>query len=318
MQPADPRDRLDKLVVYLLARAGRVESRAAVQRWIEHGSVLVDGAPARASASVPAGASLEVRPEPPPATIAEPDASIALRVVYQDPHLVVVDKPAGLVVHPARGHEAGTMVNALLALGGFERAGADPRDPEGHLRPGIVHRLDKDTSGLLVVARDPPTREALKALFARHVIEREYVAIVAGAADDATIDAPHARHPSDRKRFTSRAGSGRRAVTHVRVLERFDGATLVACRLETGRTHQIRVHLAEQAGTPVLGDALYGRRPKEPEVAAIGAELGRQALHARVLGFVHPATGAAMRWESPLPEDMTRALVTLRATRSST
>lgn len=313
--PGDPRDRLDKLVVALLGRAGRVESRAAVQRWIEHGRVLVDGRPARASAPVTAGARVEVSPEPPPATAAEPDASIPLVVVFEDAHLVVVDKPAGLVVHPARGHERGTLVNALLGRGGFERACADPRDPAGHLRPGIVHRLDKGTSGLLVVAKDAPTREALKVLFAAHAIEREYVAIVAGEARDATYDTLHARHPTDRLRFTSRTEAGRRAVTHVRVLERFPRAALVACRLETGRTHQIRVHLAERAGTPILGDPLYGRPPGDPALRALADALGRQALHARVLGFVHPATGEPVRWTSPPPADMERCLAALRQAR---
>ena len=286
-----------------------------MQRWIDHGRVLVDGRPARASAAVPSGARVEVRPEPPPASSAAPDASIALDVVFEDAHLLVVNKPAGLVVHPARGHEAGTLVNGLLARGGFERAAADPRDPAGHLRPGIVHRLDKGTSGLLVVAKDAPTREALKALFARHDVEREYAAIVVGEARDAIFDTLHARHPTDRLRFTSRAETGRRAVTYVRVVERLDGATLVACRLETGRTHQIRVHLAERAGTPVLGDPLYGKPPKSAILRALAAQLGaasQNALHARVLGFVHQATGAAMRWESPLPAVMERCLDALR------
>jgi len=310
---ADPRDRLDKLIVRLLAAAGRVESRAAVQRWIDHGRVLVDGKPARASTPVGTGARIEVTPEPPPATTAEPDASITLTVVYEDASLVVIDKPAGLVVHPAKGHERGTLVNALLGRGGFERAAADPRDPAGHLRPGIVHRLDKGTSGLIVVAKDAPTREALKALFARHDIEREYVAIVVGTARDATIDTLHARHPTERLRFTSRTESGKRAVTHVRVLERFAGATLVACTLETGRTHQIRVHLAEQMGTPVLADPLYGKAPREGKLRAPAEGLGRQALHARVLGFVHPATGESVRWESALPADVGAVLAALRA-----
>lgn len=286
-----------------------------MQRWIEHGRVLVDGKPGRASAAVPAGARVEVDPEPPPATTAEPDPSIALDVVYEDAHLVVIDKPAGLVVHPARGHERGTLVNALLGRGGFERAGADPRDPAGHLRPGIVHRLDKGTSGLLVVAKDPPTREALKALFAKHAIEREYVAIVVGVPTEGTIDTLHARHPTDRLRFTSRTDTGRRAVTHVRVLERFEGAALVACRLATGRTHQIRVHLAERAGTPILGDPLYGRSPKSAPLKALAEQLGRQALHARVLGFVHPATGESVRWESAMPADMERVVGALRGPR---
>ncbi len=313
--PGDPRDRLDKLVVTLLSRAGRKESRAAVQRWIEHGHVLVDGHPARASSAVPEGARIEVSPELPPATTATPDPTIAIRVVYEDAHLLVVDKPAGLVVHPARGHEAGTLVNALLARGGFERASADPRDPAGHLRPGIVHRLDKGTSGLLVVARDAATREALKALFSTHSIEREYIAIVAGEAKDATYDTLHARHPTDRLRFTSRTDSGKRAVTHVRVLERLGPATLVACRLDTGRTHQIRVHLAERAGTPILGDPLYGRTPRDPNLRALAETLGHQALHARVLGFVHPATGKAVQWTSPLPEDIEACLRALRTGR---
>jgi 23S rRNA pseudouridine1911/1915/1917 synthase len=311
--PEDPRDRLDKLVVRRLARAGQGASRAAVQRWIDRGRVLVDGLPQRASAAVPAGARVEVRPEPPEPSSAEPDASIVVAVVHEDAHLLVVDKPAGLVVHPARGHARGTLVNALLGRGGFERAGADPRDPAGNVRPGIVHRLDKGTSGLLVVAKDEPTREALKALFAQHAIDREYLAIVVGEARDATFDTLHARHPRDRLRFTSRTDTGRRAVTHVRVLERFAGAALVACRLDTGRTHQIRVHLAERAGTPILGDPLYGRPPADPALHALAEALGRQALHARVLGFVHPATGEAMRWESALPEDMERCLAALRA-----
>jgi 23S rRNA pseudouridine1911/1915/1917 synthase len=315
-----PRDRLDKLVVRLLADAGVVASRATVQRWIDHGRVLVDGAPLRASASVPAGARVEVQPEPPEPTTALPDASIELRVVHEDAHLLVVDKPAGLVVHPARGHATGTLVNGLLGRGGFERASADERDPAGHLRPGIVHRLDKDTSGLLVVAKDAPTREALKALFAKHDVEREYVAIVVGAADDATISTLHGRHPTDRLRFTTHVAEGRRAVTHVRVLERLGPATLVACTLETGRTHQIRVHLAERAKTPILADAVYGKPPRDPTLRAVAEQLGRQALHARTLGFVHPATGARVRWEAPVPADMARALAALRAlaaTRSS-
>jgi 23S rRNA pseudouridine1911/1915/1917 synthase len=311
--PGDPRDRLDRLVVALLARSGRAESRATVQRWIDHGKVLVDGRPARASAAIPEGALVEVSPEPPPVTTAEPDATISIQVVHEDAHLLVIDKPAGLVVHPARGHERGTLVNALLGRGGFDRAGADPRDPAGHLRPGIVHRLDKGTSGLLVVARDEATREALKALFATHTIEREYLAVVAGDAKDATIDTLHARHPTDRLRFTSRTTVGRRAVTHVRVLERLAGATLVACRLDTGRTHQIRVHLAERAGTPILGDPLYGRPARDPALRALAESLGHQALHAHVLGFVHPATGHAVRWTSPLPDDVEACLHALRA-----
>ena len=308
----DPRDRLDKLVVRLLEKAGASASRAVVQRWIENGRVLVDGKPGRASMAIAAGARIDVAPEPPEPSRAEPDASIVLAVVYEDPHLVVVDKPAGLVVHPAKGHASGTLVNALLGRGGFERAGADPRDPEGHLRPGIVHRLDKDTSGLLVVAKDAETREALKARFAKHDIEREYVAVVVGEAKDATYETLHGRHPTDRLRFTSHVQEGKRAATRVTVLERLGPATLVACLLETGRTHQIRVHLSERGKTPILGDALYGKPPRDAALRVIGEALGRQALHARVLGFEHPATGEHLHFESPIPADMARVIEALR------
>jgi 23S rRNA pseudouridine1911/1915/1917 synthase len=315
---SDPRERLDKLVVALLARAGAAASRATVQRWIERGRVKVDGQIARGSSSVAIGAKVEVEPEAPPPSRAEADASIELRVVFEDEFLLVVDKPAGLVVHPARGHAAGTLVNALLARPGFA-ASHDARDPFGPLRPGIVHRLDKGTSGLLVVAKDEATREGLKALFAKHDIEREYLAIVIGDAKDATYDTLHGRHPTDRLRFTTRVESGKRAVTTVRVVERFASATLVACTLTTGRTHQIRVHLAERAKTPVLADPLYAKPPRDPTLAAIAEALGHQALHARVLGFVHPRTGVAVRWESAPPPDYARALDALRAvTKSST
>jgi 23S rRNA pseudouridine1911/1915/1917 synthase len=319
VEASHPRDRLDRLALVLLTEAGVPTSRAAAQRWIEAGRVLVNGrAGLRPSASVPIGAHIEITPEPPEASSAEPDASVTLRVVHEDTSLLVVDKPAGLVVHPARGHATGTLVNGLLARGGFARINADPKDPAGHLRPGIVHRLDKDTSGLLVVAKDASTRETLKAAFAAHAIEREYLALVIGEAKEATYATLHARHPTDRLRFTSQTSSGRRAVTHVRVVERFEGATLVACTLQTGRTHQIRVHLTEQAGTPILADSLYGRAPRDAALAQIARELGRQALHARVLGFTHPSTRAVVRWESELPPDFAAALEKLRATKRAT
>jgi 23S rRNA pseudouridine1911/1915/1917 synthase len=315
-----PRDRLDKLVVRWLAEAALPTSRSEVQRWAQHGRVLVDGAPCKASAAVALGVLVEVRPEPPPLSHALPEPSLVVPIVYEDEHLLVVDKPAGLVVHPAKGHESGTLVNALLGRGGFESASFDARDPVGHLRPGIVHRLDRGTSGLLVVAKDAPTREALKALFAKHDIEREYLAVVVGVARDATYDTLHGRHPSERLLYTTRVSEGRRAVTHVRALESLGSASLVACRLETGRTHQIRVHLAECAGTPVLGDPLYGRPPRDPLLVALARELGHQALHARVLGFVHPATGRPLLLESALPNELSTLLARLRArlTRAST
>jgi 23S rRNA pseudouridine1911/1915/1917 synthase len=226
---------------------------------------------------------------------------VIFTVLHVDDDVVVVDKPAGLVVHPARGHAGGTLVNGLLALGYFRG-----EDAAGE-RPGIVHRLDKGTSGVMVVARTPGAREKLKAQFQAHSIERAYRALVVGAAREGTHDTLHGRHPRDRMRFTARVRSGKRAVTHVRVLDRLPGATHVECTLQTGRTHQIRVHLAE-SGTPVLGDPLYGKPPRDERLRALSERLGHQALHARLLGFIHPGTGRLVRFESDPPADFTEAL----------
>lgn len=309
--------RADKGLVDLLAAHGRTIARAELQRWLEAGRVTRDGVALEKRTSLREGDRIVLVPAEPAPTDARPDPSVTFGVVYEDAHLIVVDKPAGLVVHPARGHREGTLVNGLLARGGFERASADPRDPEGHLRPGIVHRLDKDTSGLLVVAKDAPTREGLKALFARHDIERAYLAVTLGETRSARIETTHGRHPQHRLKFTSRLPEhrpgARRALTHVKLLERLAGgrASLVRCTLETGRTHQIRVHLTERSRTPILGDALYGGVPSAPDIAAIAARLGRQALHATLLGFVHPITGERLSWESPLPADLRAALEAL-------
>jgi 23S rRNA pseudouridine1911/1915/1917 synthase len=290
-------------------------SRATVQRWIDEGRVKVDGKICRAKQQVRGGARLEVEPSEPPPTTALPDPDVAFQVLYEDPHLIVVDKPAGLVVHPARGHSTGTLVNGLLSRGGFERASADARDPNGAVRPGVVHRIDKDTSGILVVAKDEPTREGLKKQLSAHTVERVYQALTLGVPKPGRIETLYDRHPRSRLRFTSKTDGGKRAVTNVRVLASFGGgmAAQVECRLETGRTHQIRVHLSEQCGTPLLADWLYGRTPGHPELARIAAELGRQALHAAVLGFVHPVTQQTLRFESPLPSDLQTALTSLSA-----
>jgi 23S rRNA pseudouridine1911/1915/1917 synthase len=307
----DAGQRLDKV----LARRLPAESRATIQRWIDEDRVRVDGQPCRARDRVRKGSVVEYEPSPPPPSRAEPDPLVPFRVLYEDAHLVVVEKPAGVVVHPARGHWTGTLVSGLLAREGFRRAPVDPRDPEGALRPGIVHRIDRDTSGILVVAKDAATREGLKAQLARHTMERHYLALTLGVPQAGRIETLHARHPRSRLRMTSKTGEGRRAVTRVEVLERLAGglAALIRCQLETGRTHQIRVHLLEQTRTPILSDALYGRVPADADLRRIGEELGRQALHAAVLGFVHPASGETLRFESPLPEDITRALAALRA-----
>lgn len=307
----EPAERVDKALVRLMPNI----SRATVQRWISEGRVKVDGKICRPKQQVRGGAQLEVEPSEPPPSTATPDPNVAFQVLHEDPHLIVVDKPAGLVVHPARGHASGTLVNGLLARGGFERASADARDPNAAVRPGVVHRIDKDTSGILVVAKDEPTREGLKKQLSEHSMQRLYRALTLGVPRSGAIDTLYDRHPRSRLRFTSKTSQGKRAVTHVRVLETFaEGrAALVECQLETGRTHQIRVHLSEQVGTPLLADWLYGHTPGGSDLQAIATALGRQALHAAVLGFVHPVTQVKLRFESPLPSDFATALLALRA-----
>ncbi len=306
---AQPRERVDRLLTRLLPDV----SRATIQRWIGEDRVLVDGAPCRPKDLVGPGARIDVAPGPPPASRAGPDSSVPVDVLFEDPHLIVVNKPAGLVVHPARGHETGTLVNGLLARPGFRRPPTDPQDPEGSLRPGIVHRLDKDTSGVLVVAKDELTREGLKSQFAAHDLERVYQAITVGVPRSQTIDTLHGRHPQSRLKFSSRVRDGRRAITRVTVLEELlCGCALVECRLQTGRTHQIRVHLAEQTATPILGDQLYGSRLADPQLRALVGEMGRHALHAGVLGFVHPMSREALHFSAPLPAALERVLAALR------
>jgi 23S rRNA pseudouridine1911/1915/1917 synthase len=286
-----------------------------VQRWIDEGRVCIGGAPCRAKDEARAGDVIEVEPGAPPPTDVEPDPTVPFDVLYEDEHLVVVDKPAGVVVHPGRGNWEHTLVAGLLARGGFDREVFDERDPMGHLRPGIVHRIDKNTSGVLVVAKSDRAREGLKEQLLRHAVERVYRAITLGVPKAGRIDTLHARHRSARRKFTSLTEKGRRAVTHVAVNEILSGglAALVTCRLETGRTHQIRVHLAERAGAPILADRVYGRSSQNPAVRAVAIDLGRQALHAATLGFIHPITAESLRFEANLPPDMTAALTRLRA-----
>ncbi|HVZ32094.1 MAG TPA: RluA family pseudouridine synthase [Polyangiaceae bacterium] len=299
IEAADAGERLDRV----LAARGLAASRAVLQRWMDEGRVTIDGRPVAPKDKARAGTVVRIEPGPPPVSDALPEA-IPLEVLYEDAALIVLHKPAGLVVHPAAGHEHGTLVNALLHHAQVER-GEDPR------RPGVVHRLDKDTSGVMVVARTDAAREALTAQFAEHTIEREYQAICVGVPPPALrLETWIGRHPTDRKRFSSKVRTGKRAVTHVTRERELHGAALLRCRLETGRTHQIRVHLADY-GHPLLGDPLYGKPPKDPSVRTAATELGRQALHARLLGFTHPTSGERLRFEVAPPADFARALAQL-------
>ncbi len=298
------RPRLDAFV----AERDPTLTRAQVQRLIDAGDVRVNGAaPAKAGVKLRAGDAIAVTIRPPVPVELVPEA-MDLVVLHEDPHLIVIDKPAGLVVHPAPGHAVGTLVHGLLAhvddLGGIG----------GELRPGIVHRLDKDTSGVMIVAKDEPTQQALSAAFkAKTDVLREYVAVCAPAPplDAGTIRTLYNRHPVDRKRFSSKVTIGKSAVTHWQVVERLGlGAALVRCRLETGRTHQIRVHMAD-SGWPLVGDPVYGRR-YAGALAELASALGRQALHAQRLELTHPATGERLRFATEPPPDFAALLAALR------
>ena len=248
-----------------------------------------------------AGAVLTVTlPDPEPVEIVP--QNIPLDIVYEDDDVIVVNKPVGLVVHPAPGHPDGTLVNALLYHCGSSLSGIN-----GELRPGIVHRIDRDTSGLIIAAKNDRAHLALAAQLQDHTLARVYEAVTVGGLkeDSGTVNAPIGRHPVDRKRMAVDRLHGRPAVTHWRVLERFSGYTHVECRLETGRTHQIRVHMAS-LGHPLLGDVVYGSKKPWPGLAG-------QCLHARRLTFVHPATGLPMTLECPLPEWFEKVLESLAA-----
>jgi len=318
---AETGERIDQLL------AGRIAplSRSRLKSLILAGEVAIGGDTIRdPNHRVNAGDIVTVNlPEPEPA---EPAAeNIPLNVVYEDADIIVIDKPAGLVVHPAAGHQTGTLVNALIAHCGKSLSGIG-----GVRRPGIVHRLDKDTSGLLVVAKNDAAHKSLTAQFADHGrtgnLSRGYLAFVWGQPlrPRGTINAPIDRHPHARDKMAVREG-GREAITHWTVLERFAGsggqpaASLIECRLETGRTHQIRVHLTH-LGHPLIGDPQYGRsrtapRPKNPaeeKAYTVAADFSRQALHAFVLGFQHPSLHKTLRFEMPWPADFAELAEALR------
>ncbi|GAC92119.1 pseudouridylate synthase [Anoxybacillus flavithermus NBRC 109594] len=289
-------ERIDKVI----AELNEQWSRSQVQQWLKEGHVLVNGKAVKPNykchvddevvISIPSPEPLDVAPEP-----------IPLDIYYEDADVLVVNKPRGMVVHPAPGHMRGTLVNALLAhcqdLSGIN----------GVLRPGIVHRIDKDTSGLLMIAKNDLAHESLVNQLVNKTVTRKYVAIVHGVIphDYGTIDAPIGRDPRDRQSMAV-VENGKEAVTHFRVLERFEHYTYVECQLETGRTHQIRVHM-KYIGYPLAGDPKYGPRKTLP--------IDGQALHAGVLGFQHPRTGEYLQFEAPIPHEFERLLDMLRNNR---
>jgi len=310
VEPAHAGERIDALI----AASVPALSRASVQRLIDDAHVRInDMVVAKPGQRVRAGDAVAAFvPAPEPIEVVAEDLPLA--VLYEDADIIVIDKAAGMVVHPAAGHPRGTLVNALL----FHCK--DLSGIGGALRPGIVHRLDKDTSGVMLATKNDRAHAALGAAFAAKSrgepggIVREYLGIAAPppTGTTGTLRTWHARHPTDRKRFSSKVASGKPAVTHWTVVEPLPGAAVVRFRLETGRTHQIRVHAADH-GWPLLGDPLYGRTPKP--LAAIAEQLGRQALHAALLELDHPTTGARMRFEAPLPDDMAATLAELRGPR---
>ena len=315
-------ERLDRFLGQAAAAKRLALSRTRLKALIEAGEVKVDGRVERDPSIRPATGARVAFEAPAPADTPLVGEDIRLAVVHEDEHLIVIDKPAGLVVHPAPGHAAGTLVNALIGHCGASLSGIG-----GVKRPGIVHRLDKDTSGLLVVAKTDAAHRGLAELFADHgrtgSLQREYLALVWGGFEAAAgkVVGAIGRDPRHREKMAVVSDErGRHAVTHWRFEESLGPASLIACALETGRTHQIRVHMAS-IGHPLLGDSVYGSGFKTKakliggRAASALAALGRQALHASLLGFEHPITGGALRFESPPPKDFARLLKALRSTR---
>lgn len=294
-----PGERADQL----LARLVEGLTRSGAQRLLEEGAVLCGGEPVKKNRKTVPGEVYAVElPDPEP--IEALPQEIPLDVVYEDEDVIVVNKSVGMVVHPAAGHPDGTLVNALLYHCGDSLSGIN-----GQLRPGVVHRIDRDTSGLIIAAKNDAAHLSLAEQLEDHSLYREYHAVAVGGfrEDSGTVDAPIARHSVDRKRMAVDRVNGKRAVTHWEVLERYSGYTYLKCRLETGRTHQIRVHLAS-VGHPLLGDTVYGAKKPYPGLAG-------QCLHAKKLSFVHPRTGERVTVECPLPDWFEGTLARLRRER---
>ena len=297
----DPMDRAD---LFVSARCGITRSQAG--KIIKEGAVTVEGRSLKASSSLHAGQEVIVNfPESSQVGL-EPE-DIPLDVLYSDEHLVVVNKPAGLVVYPAAGHSSGTLMNALKARFGTLASIGGP------LRPGVVHRLDKDTSGAIVVALTDKAYYILVEQFKERSTQRSYIALVNGRMREGQgeIDTPIGRYPHDRKKMSTKAPGGRDALTHWKTLKEFPGASLLEVRLSTGRTHQIRVHLIS-VGHSVLGDRAYGRKTRVEYKSKV-VKFPRQMLHAATLGFDHPETGRRMDFEAPLPEDMLKAITAIES-----
>jgi 23S rRNA pseudouridine1911/1915/1917 synthase len=282
--------------------SGKLEkcSRSFIQKLIDEGMVQVNGRNKKSNYKIKAGDEIHVKIPEPEVLDVKPE-EIKLDILYEDDDLIVVNKPKGMVVHPAAGNFSGTLVNALMAY-----CGESLSDINGVIRPGIVHRIDKDTSGILVVAKNNIAHEKLSSMLKKHDIKRIYIAVVEGIIreEQGKIDAPIGRHPVERKKMAVNLKNGRRAVTHFRVLERFKDATYIQVELETGRTHQIRVHMS-YIGHPIIGDEVYGRKKQRFDIKG-------QALHAKVLGFVHPVKNEYMEFEAEPPEYFNTLLETLR------
>ena len=289
-------DREGERLDAFLARSLPDMTRSAAQKLLEEGGVTLSGRPGKKNDRTAPGQPVAVSlPDPEPLDVLP--QNIPLDVVYEDDDVIVVNKPVGMVVHPAPGHPDGTLVNALLYHCGDSLSGIN-----GVLRPGIVHRIDRDTSGLIIAAKNDKAHLALAAQLQDHTLARVYEAVAVGnlKEDSGTVDAPIGRHPIDRKKMTIDRQNGRPSVTHWSVLSRYLGYTRIECRLETGRTHQIRVHMAS-IGHPLLGDVVYGSKKPFPGLAG-------QCLHAKKLRFLHPSTGKLVEVECPLPQWFTDVL----------
>lgn len=306
--------RLDRALVDALVRAGHEVSRSRLRASFDAGDVIdEDGRALKPSLEVQrpmlVGVVLHV-----PAPLSAAPEPMPLSILHEDDDVLVLDKPAGVVVHPSVGHSSGTLVGGVLHHLGLGPDGLPVLQGNDATRPGVVHRLDRDTSGAMVFTKTPRAAASLAAQFRAHSIERRYIGVL-GACPDfdrRTLDTPHGRDPTERKRFAPVDGASRRAITHVEVTERMSRAAVALFTLETGRTHQIRMH-ARHVCAPIFGDALYGRAPRDGPRKRLWTDLGRHALHAELLGFEHPRSGETVRFVAPLAPELADLIVALRA-----